>query len=278
MIIDSSVRERWLAFNEALEGRTPFLHLDLRGFLSVGVGNLVDATAEGLTDPTDDERQTTHDRATQLPWLRSDGSPANPHEVAEECDRVKARTDLAFRGAGAFRPPVTRLHLENAEIDRLAASELERLPLLLVARPEFANVASWPADAQLALLSIAFKWGADFRAPELEDCLATGDFAAAATVSTLNPDIGPYFLRNQRSRRLFTDAAAEPSGPPASTSPNPLPDPPLPHPPPTGPPPGEPSTDSGDPVPSTVRPSEPDPSTLRPTGPDQSRSAAWPIP
>jgi hypothetical protein len=205
--MQSCVGDIWLDFNLKLEGRVPFMYLDLRGYLSVGIGDIIDAAAVGLAAPTEEERTASLDLAFKLRWLRTDGSPAEAAEIADEWDRTKGRTDLAARGPGAFRPPVTSLHVDAAVADRFALGRLSNMELALTSREAFAAFDSWPADAQLGLLSIAFKWGTDFQHPLLEQHLAAGDFGAAAEVSVLNPNIGSYILRNERNAKLFNNAA-----------------------------------------------------------------------
>src|SRR5207244_2818316 len=62
----TSIRDGFLAFSRPLEGRVPWMYLDIKGLVKTGVGNLIDPV--GL--------------ALKLPFVhKADGSPASEVEI-----------------------------------------------------------------------------------------------------------------------------------------------------------------------------------------------------
>lgn len=200
-----SVRSFWHPFNEPLESREHNMYLDIKGLVSTGVGNLIDATATPLTPPTPDERARSLAMAGELNWLNPDGSTASPDEVAAEWDMVKSRMDLAPRGGGSFRS-ITTLKISDDEIDRFVSLKLLQFEAHLKSRPEFADFDSWPADAQLGLLSMAWGMGPAFRFPKFQAFVAAGDFDGAAGECRFNPEIGTIVTRNDLNQQCFANA------------------------------------------------------------------------
>ena len=95
-----SVRDIWTEFNAPLEGRLHFMYLDIKGLVTTGMGNLIDATGSPpLRPPTDSERAASHELARQLAWQASDGSSASPDQIDAEWDQIKARLDQAHSAA-----------------------------------------------------------------------------------------------------------------------------------------------------------------------------------
>jgi len=201
-----SVRTNWLQFNEPLEGRLHFMYLDVKGFVRTGVGNLIDATHGALTAPKPAERTASLEMATQLAWLTAHDAAATPDEVAAEWDLVKSRMDLARLGVSAFKS-ITSLHITDEEVDRFVFAKLEEIERRLKGRAEFADFDSWPADAQLALLSMAWVMGQAFKLPKLQAFVATADWDSAATECRFKPEQGALVKRNDLDQQLFRNAA-----------------------------------------------------------------------
>ncbi|GAA0938227.1 hypothetical protein [Nonomuraea longicatena] len=201
-----SVRSNWEPFNEPLESREHNMYLDTKGFVSTGVGNLIDATAKPLTPPTPDERARSLAMAGELDWLNADGSEASSDQVAAEWDLVKSRMDLAPRGGGVFRG-LTTLRISDDEIDRFVGKKLDQFEAFLKNRSEFADFDNWPADAQLGLLSMAWGMGPAFQFPRFQALAAAGDFDAAAGECRFNPEIGTIVTRNNLDQQCFHNAA-----------------------------------------------------------------------
>ena len=56
------VRNAWRRFNEPLEGLTSWMYLDIKGFVTTGMGNLIDPVPAALA----------------LTWHDADGMRASP--------------------------------------------------------------------------------------------------------------------------------------------------------------------------------------------------------
>jgi len=190
-----TVQSAFRAFNAAFEGVVPYMYLDIKGLVTVGIGNLIDPV----------------ELAQALPfrWKNSPGSPATPEHIAAEWQRLKDDPALAQAGHLACAP-LTRLELDDAAIDSLIARRLADNEAHLKSREWFRQFDAWPADAQLGLLSMAWAMGPGgpgefehFRAA----CLGL-DFAAAAAECGIE-DIGNPGLRarNQADVALFLNAA-----------------------------------------------------------------------
>ncbi|NUR66523.1 MAG: hypothetical protein HOQ47_12235 [Streptomyces sp.] len=211
-----SVRDYWISFNDPLEGRVHFMYLDVKGYVSTGIGNKIDETARDNSAPTPQERALSLAAAGLLRWLVNDtGSEATSEEVTAEWDAVKSRLDLAPFGHGNFRPPLTRLHVEDDEIDRHVFAKLDEMETVLTGREGFGEFASWPANAQLATLSMCWGMGPMFRFPKFQGHVAVRDWPGAADECHFTPDVGTIRIRNKLDRaHLLLASAAEAQGVP----------------------------------------------------------------
>ena len=138
-----SVLSAFRAFNEPFEGWVPYMYLDIKGLVTVGVGNLIDPV----------------DQATILPFRFKDtGALASAEQIAAEWRRIKDDVWLAKKGhtdAG----PLTTLELNADAVNALVAERLNRNESYLMRQPPFQQFTAWPADAQMALLSMAWAMG-----------------------------------------------------------------------------------------------------------------------
>lgn len=188
----------WLANTERLEGKVPWCYLDVKGLVTVGVGNLID----------DPGRPGGWALALRCPFVRnSDGQPANDLEIIEEWKRVKGQPDLArlgHRAAKAF----TRLHLTDEGIAQIVRSKLAQNENFL--RVRFTEYDTWPQTVIQAVNALAWACGAAFRFPKLEDALRERDWSTCAKECHIdahgNPGVVP---RNAWMQELFERAAAE---------------------------------------------------------------------
>lgn len=180
-------------FNASIENVLPWMHLDIRGLVRIGVGNLIDSIPAALNLPFEYDK---------LP-----GVYAAPDEIRAEWQLVKFRTDLALRGANAFQT-LTKLRLSNNAIRTLMSEKLlENEAYLKQLFPEFEQ---WPADAQLGLLSMAWALGGGF--PKLwphfcEACLRQ-DWNAAVEHYRIKEIGNPSVIsRNNANQDMFSYAA-----------------------------------------------------------------------
>jgi GH24 family phage-related lysozyme (muramidase) len=213
------VRERFIGYTEPLEGKTSFLYLDVLGLVTISYGCLVDPVTYAM----------------RLPFVTSTGAFASRDLIAREWQAVKrcacgeyrdprkcgwpgmkapddGRPCLAHRGHRAAEA-ITSIRLTDEGVRYVALAKLDEMATALGKR--FPDFASWPADAQLATLSVAWACGAAFRFPKLDAALRAQDFATAAKECTIreagNPGVIP---RNKANRILYRNAAAVVQGVP----------------------------------------------------------------
>lgn len=194
-LIHPDVVADWIAFNAPLEGRVSHAYLDVRGLVTVGVGNLIDPFSLALS----------------LPWQHPDGTPATADEVALDWRRVKSLPHYwtAWRYAGS-RPLV----LSDEAIDALVMRQLHANARILAAF--FPDFATFPPPAQQALLSLAWACGAGSERPgvtspewpRLQAAVRRRAWLEAADQcairSTRNAGVVP---RNRANRALLLQAA-----------------------------------------------------------------------
>jgi GH24 family phage-related lysozyme (muramidase) len=175
-------------FSARFEGRVPFLYLDVEGLVTCGVGNLVDPISACLP----------------LPW-QIDGRPATQQEIGDQWTRVKGAIQLEKRGGGAFLS-VTTMRLTDDAIDDLVRTRAAQMNAVLVQR--FPAFEDFPADAQLALMSLAWACGPDFRFPKLVVAVLAGDWSTCATECQMNVAGNPGLVpRNAANAALFRAAS-----------------------------------------------------------------------
>ncbi len=189
-----AVRAAWRPFNEPLEGLTSWMYLDIKGFVTTGMGNLIDPVSLAL----------------QLAWFDSTGAQASEATVRAEWHNIKNNLALAHQGAQAARAVAT-LHLDDAGIDTLVQQMLDKDEQILRATPAFADFDQWPADAQLGLLSMAWALGPGFapKFPHFAQACAARDFTQAATECAISTVGNPGVIRrNAADRQAFIFAAS----------------------------------------------------------------------
>lgn len=210
------VRDAWMRFNLPLEGKVSWMYLDVKGYLSTGIGNKIDETVAELSPPSAAERASSLNLANQIEWTdKVSGEVASEDQVASDWDAVKARLDLAPQGHLAYED-IAQLRVSDEEISRLVADKAAEMEGVLTGRPEFADFGTWPASAQIATLSMCWGMGPMFHFPSFQALVAARDWAGAAEECHFTPDIGTIRIRNKLDRmHLLTAASAESQGLPA---------------------------------------------------------------
>lgn len=186
-----SVRNIWIQFNKDLEGFLDFMYLDSRNLVTTGMGNLIDPRHVA-------ERLNWYDWRT--------GQYVSIDEIQAAWDLVKSRTDLSSHGGGAFKN-VTTLRITEEEINSLIFSKLDEMEGYLKRRAPFRDLETWPADAQLALLSMAWGMGPAFNFPRFQEFASQRRWREAATECRFSPDVGTIKTRNNRNQQCFNNAA-----------------------------------------------------------------------
>jgi hypothetical protein len=210
-----SVRNYWMTFNEDLEGHTNWMYLDVKGYVSTSVGIKIDETVRELSPPTPEERAASLKQARAIAWRlgAEDGDPASEADIDAEWDRVKAAMDHAQGGGGrgSWFDQTAQLRIDDDEVGRLVWARLDEMERHLRTVSDFAGYDSWPADAQLGLLSMSWAMGPFFadggRWPNFRAACAGGDWTTASQQCRFNPEIGTIVKRNNRDQRCFLNAA-----------------------------------------------------------------------
>lgn len=161
------------------------MYLDIKGLVTVAVGNLIDPLVAAI----------------DLPFLHKDGTPASRPDIAAEWRMVKANTRLAKEGHLAAQA-MTQLRLSPAGITRVVLQKLSANEARLLAR--FPKFLDWPAAAQMGLLSMAWAAGPAMTFPKFEAAAKVQDWTTCAEECHLddrhNAGLKP---RNSANKALF---------------------------------------------------------------------------
>lgn len=188
-----SVRSSFIAFSAQFEGACTWLYLDVHDppLVTTGIGNLVDPMSEALG----------------LPWRDLSGKLAPHDAIVAEWTTVKGLATHAHDHP-SFWANRALLRLATADVNVLVLSKLGQFAAELKARPCFAGFDSWPADAQLGLLSMSWAMGPAFHFPMFEAACQAHNFSMAAAQCHMadgnNPGLVP---RNRANFRLFVNAS-----------------------------------------------------------------------
>jgi GH24 family phage-related lysozyme (muramidase) len=182
---------------EPSEGNVSHMYLDTKGLVTVGIGNMLPSAAA----------------AQALPFVsRTTGNQATAAEIAADFASVEAQPDS--KNASYYRQ-FTKLDLPNVNIDSLFRSRIDEfVKQLKSAYPEFD---SFPSEAKLALLDLAFNMGigrlkSAAEWPKLNAAIAKRDWSTAAAECNRPQANG---RRNAETKAAFTAAAKASSIPPA---------------------------------------------------------------
>jgi hypothetical protein len=189
--VKQSVRDAFMDFTVPLEGKVPWMYLDVKGLVTTGVGNLIDPVAY----------------AVNLPWVRrSDMATRAPRqEIVDEFNLIKSSAWLAKAG---YRPAekLCLLRLTDDGVRELVMRKFQQNYEHLKGR--FPAIDEWPADAQLATMSMAWACGPAFRFQMLEAYLRSSNFSGAAQECHINESGNPGLKpRNAANKRLYANAA-----------------------------------------------------------------------
>lgn len=192
------------------------MYLDEKGYVTTGTGNLIDpeSSAQGLG------------------WINTDGSLASPDQVQAAWTAVDAlRSDP--KGKKQTSGPATRggydAAFKNAASIRLPKAAIDKLVLKTVATnnayfvKKYPNFGILPADAQLAMHSLAWAWGPGFATvwdklglgalgQAFNAAIGANDFTKASAIvaqaskheESINPGIRP---RDIGTEQMFANAA-----------------------------------------------------------------------
>lgn len=183
------VAARFVEFTGPMEGVVPWMYQDIKGLVTVAIGNLIDPIQYALP----------------LPFQKADGSYASRDEIAADWLRVKNDPNLAKWGHRAAER-VAQLRLDDQGIELVVSRKLAQNVDHL--RRRFREWDEWPACAQLATLSMAWACGPAFQFPMLAAVLNAQDFDEASKHCHINETGNPGLVpRNVRNKRLYRNAA-----------------------------------------------------------------------
>jgi GH24 family phage-related lysozyme (muramidase) len=170
--IQPTVLEAWQAYNKPFEGIEKFLYTDAIGLVTTGMGDLVDGSQSGSSSPWAP--------ALALPWRNPDGSLASADDVIAAWQKVKA----AWPGVQSTNcASLTTIRLDDAGVQQAVTTTLAADAKIL--STYFSNWTTMPADAQLAILSMAWAMGAGFPKTftQFTADINAGNYTAAAAQS-----------------------------------------------------------------------------------------------
>jgi GH24 family phage-related lysozyme (muramidase) len=199
--MDPTIREhmkRW-------EGEIPYMYLDTRGYVTVGIGHLLaDVKAAQALGFVYREDQKTTDKNGVVRVTAKKGDKASAEVIAADYAAVQKKK--AGMAASLYKD-ATRLELPDTELETLLETDVKaKEDGLLKSLPEYR---SYPPSARLALLDMAFNlgvFGLINGFPTLRELVKKRDWAAAAKNCHRK---GPSEERNQATARLFLAAVQE---------------------------------------------------------------------
>lgn len=212
----ASVRSYFIKFNERIEKRVQYMYLDVKGLVTVGIGNLYDVERTGDTVGL----KKVMDELVSLPFVfkpgtKKAGQMASAVDIEADWKKVKKKQEWAKLKLDVMLTKFdgeTDLQLNNEAIDTLVLKKADAMERELKRDPAFWGFDQWPADAQLGLLSMAWAMGTTkLRTgwPNFKAACRKQNFDDAAQrcgiLTAGNPGVIP---RNHADQRLFKNAAA----------------------------------------------------------------------
>lgn len=200
-----SVQTAFRAFSTQFEDCIPYMYLDVLGLVTVGVGNLVDPVTLAQALPF---------RFRNKAGIATPGSAATPAQIAVEWQTLKGNPALGKQGHLACEP-ICQLELSDDSIGSLVISRLTSNENYLKRQAPFQNFDTWPADAQLGLLSMAWAMGpaGPEGFPRFSAACQISDFKSAAAQCKMNEAGNPGLIpRNRANLTLFSNAAIVTAG------------------------------------------------------------------
>jgi hypothetical protein len=201
--VRAAVYKAWRAYNKDLEGILNFPYADVKNLITTAMGCKI--------DPVED--------ALKLPWcLIPSWRRATNDEVLKAWHAVKNDPRSASEGwTHAIKIPENNIRLHDEHVDALIDARLDGFNTQLAKK--FPAFEEWPADAQLAVLSMVWALGFEGLVSKFPKCcraLAAEDFKGAAAECKMTPEAGSLIKRNALNKELLLNAEAciEDSGDP----------------------------------------------------------------
>ena len=195
------VCEAFCDFTDRFEGKLPFMYTDSVGLVTTGRGNLIDGGARRnvVNDPLG---MTGPQPALALPWRYADGSIAPARDIQMAWWAVKNAWPKVQSNHCGY---LTTMRLTDGAIDQLTFSVLSQM--WHEAAERFKAIESWPACAQLGVMSMAWAMGGAFEAGFPKFCAAADaqDWTTCAVECRMTKPPVPE-ARNDANVKLFLGA------------------------------------------------------------------------
>lgn len=192
-----AVRDAFIGFTVPLEGKVAYMYVDVKGLITAGIGNLADPVSLALS----------------MPWQK-DGRPATVAEIKADWTELKnadANGDYRKRHH-RYAAPLTDVRLTDEGIEKLVLAKLDSNYEYLK-KNHFPDLDNYSADAQLAILSIAWAAGPNWPRPtkggfpKTKLAILAGDWDFAAREGKINATGNPGVVpRNLANERMFLNA------------------------------------------------------------------------
>lgn len=205
--IRQSVKDGFLGFTAPLEGEAvPHMYVDIIGLVTTAYGNLIDGSQSKSATPWAP--------ALALPWRWPDGGLASADQIKADWLNLKANETALRRRSLAVQATFTKVRLDVNACKALVFETLEGMARH-IQRAHFPDFATFPADAQLGILSLAWAAGSDWprKFPMCKAAILKRDWRSAvvhgqlstiaADKKTPNPGVIP---RNKAQRLCFANA------------------------------------------------------------------------
>jgi len=204
-----SVAQALVPFNAPIEGVVPWMYVDRKNLVTTGMGNLINPIENAL-------KLQWHHLAGQADKSKRPfdftGPIASPQEVYAAWQKVK-NAGVSSLGGGK-QAYLTDLRLDDAGLDAVVHNTVTNNEAYLKAR--IPHWDEFPADAQLALLSMAYAMGPGYAErsggsyfPKFMAAVNAWPprFDVAAQECTMQPDSDPALhRRNVANKAMFMAA------------------------------------------------------------------------
>lgn len=178
------VEDGFVPLVDDYEGVCNFMYLDTKGLVTTAIGVLIDPMRYAVT----------------LPWVHKDMvTPATKEEIAAEWNKLKFMCQGMAQGGGGKFEKITGLRLTRAGLNHAVLEK--RLLMEGQLEKRFKNLALWPGDGQMGLLSLSWAAGAAFHAPKFQVHADAMNFAGCADECIV------HTARDPVNKELFRNAA-----------------------------------------------------------------------
>ena len=181
-VIRQSVLDQWIPFNTGklkwtdADGKAKsspneglqfpsYMYEDILGLVTTGMGNLIEIPSTQPTRENPSSQGTITDEGLNAGWTHADGSPASADEIRAEFANVKAKWSAGhWEPLGGFNDngrAIATLFLPEAAAKKLIFGKLQAFANSL--KTQLPGWDSFPADAQMALLSHAWAAGSGLK-------------------------------------------------------------------------------------------------------------------